>query len=190
MSTLDPQHPQRLVTSHADQWPLEPMSPFARPSKTQRKSQLDAIKRLGEELVALTPGRLARLDLPDFLRKAVEEAQAMEAFGARKRQILTIGRMMEDLDIEAIRADLATVDQKPVAKAEEAPVDAEHAAIVERLVTEGDPAVFALEDRLDHEALSGLRQATRAARKKLAAGADPTKTRRELAQRLSGILPR
>ena len=190
MSILDPQQTPRLVTSQPDTWPNDPVSPVGRPSKTLRKSQLDAIKRFGEELVAMSPGRLARLELPDFLRKAIEEAQSTHAFGARKRQLQSIGRMMEDLDIEAIRADLVVVDRKHVPVAQTEALEPQTALVVDGLLSEGDTAVFALSERYDHDALSTLRQATRAARKKLATGADRTKTRRELADALARLTPR
>lgn len=69
-----------------------------RPSKTQRKREVEAMQALGTALVKLTPKQLAGLDLPVALRKAVEEAQQMPQHGARRRQLQYIGRVMREID--------------------------------------------------------------------------------------------
>jgi hypothetical protein len=82
---------------------------------------------------------------------------------------------------------MATVDRKATPPAAPAPLDGATADLVERLMNEGDPAVFALKERFSHEALSQLRQKARVARKKIAAGADAAATRRELAESLARL---
>jgi ribosome-associated protein len=69
-----------------------------KPSKSQRKRDALALQALGAQLVALSPTRLARLDLPDELREAVLAAQGMRSHGARARQMQYIGRLMRQLD--------------------------------------------------------------------------------------------
>jgi ribosome-associated protein len=80
-------------------------------SKTQRKADMHALQRLGEALIALDPRRFAELSaevaFPDRLADAVAEARAITAWGARRRQIQFVGRLMRDVDPEPIRRRLA-----------------------------------------------------------------------------------
>lgn len=65
-----------------------------------------ALQDLGEALVALSPERLARIEMPDSLRDAVRDAQRFTKHEARRRQMQYIGRVMRDLDPEPIREAL------------------------------------------------------------------------------------
>ena len=77
-------------------------------SKTQRKRVMEELQETGEALVALSADRLKRVDLPDDLREALTMAQRMTRQDeARRRQMQYIGRLMREVDIEAIRAALA-----------------------------------------------------------------------------------
>ena len=56
-------------------------------SKTRRKREMQELQDLGEELFALTPDKLAGLDLPTRLLDAVLDARRISKFGALRRQI-------------------------------------------------------------------------------------------------------
>lgn len=75
-------------------------------SKTRRKREMHALQDMGEELVALSETRLAELDLPDRLRNAVLEAKRINKFGALRRQMQFIGKLMREVDAEPIAAKL------------------------------------------------------------------------------------
>lgn len=79
------------------------------PSKSQRKRDSTALQDLGEALVALPPERLAAIDLPDSLREAIQEAQRISKFGALRRQLQYVGRLMRDVDPAPIRAALDAI---------------------------------------------------------------------------------
>ena len=77
------------------------------PSRTKRKHDDQALQDLGEELVAVGEDKLAELGLPERLRDAVMQARAISKFGALRRQMQYIGRLMrEEGDSETIRARL------------------------------------------------------------------------------------
>lgn len=76
------------------------------PSKSQLKRESTALQDLGEALVALPADRLKRLDLPDNLRIAVNEARRITAHGALRRQYQYIGKVMRNIDPAPIRAQL------------------------------------------------------------------------------------
>jgi ribosome-associated protein len=69
-----------------------------RVSKTRLKREMHARQEIGEALVALPEPRLAELDLPERLRDAVLEARRISKFGALRRQLQYIGRLMRDVD--------------------------------------------------------------------------------------------
>jgi len=77
-----------------------------RPSRTQRKREVERITGLGEELTRLPPGALARLGLDESLTTAIE-ACALLKRSARNRQIKLIGKLLRSRDHEAIREALA-----------------------------------------------------------------------------------
>ena len=77
------------------------------PSKTKIKKQMHELQDLGEELVGLSKEHLAKVEIPDSLRLAVRDVKKMKSFGAIKRQMQYIGKLMRDVDPEPIRAKLA-----------------------------------------------------------------------------------
>lgn len=86
---------------------VEDPQEYSGPSRTQRKNDDRALQVLGEELVAISADKLAEMDLPDRLKDAVIEARGISKFGALRRQMQYIGRLMrEDADAETIRARL------------------------------------------------------------------------------------
>lgn len=81
-----------------------------RPSKSRRKRDMHALQEMGTELVALSPERLARIDMPEALRGAIHEAQRLTRHEARRRQLQYIGRLMRDADPAPIREALDSVN--------------------------------------------------------------------------------
>ena len=85
---------------------LEDFAEQERPSKSQRKRDMHDLQDLGSALVELSAERLARIDMPDLLRSAVQEAQRITRHEARRRQMQYIGRLMRDTDAAPIREAL------------------------------------------------------------------------------------
>jgi ribosome-associated protein len=77
-------------------------------SKTRRKQASLALQDLGQELTRLTEEQLTALDLPERLLDAVLAARRISKFGALRRQLQYIGRLMHEVDAEAIAARLRT----------------------------------------------------------------------------------
>ncbi len=75
-------------------------------SKTRRKRQMQALQDIGATLTRLPAVQLARLDLPEELREAVDECRRMTKHEAVRRQLQYIGRVMRDLDAGPIAAQL------------------------------------------------------------------------------------
>ena len=78
-------------------------------SKTRRKKQMHALQDVGSRLVALSADELARIDMPESLREAVEDARRFTRHEARRRQLQYIGRLMRDIDAAPIAEQLAAM---------------------------------------------------------------------------------
>ncbi len=75
-------------------------------SKTKAKQQMHDLQDIGKDLVALGKEQLAQLDLPEALRDAIHEIHRINKFGAQRRQMQYIGRLMRDVDPAPIVAKL------------------------------------------------------------------------------------
>lgn len=76
------------------------------PSKTKIKKQMHELRDLGKELTELSKDQLAQLDIPESLRDAIREMKTINKFGAQRRQIQYIGKLMREVDPVPILAKL------------------------------------------------------------------------------------
>ncbi len=72
-------------------------------SKTQIKREMEALQELGKKLIGQKPELLAKLPLSDELHRALEEAGRIRQNEAKRRHLQFIGKLMRDVDTEAIR---------------------------------------------------------------------------------------
>jgi len=72
------------------------------PSRTVRKKASEDLQSLGEELLSLRAGPLDELQLPEKLRDAIGEAQRLTNFGAKRRLLQFIGKLMRGLEPEVL----------------------------------------------------------------------------------------
>ena len=75
---------------------------YDRPSKSQRKRDCDELQSLGKDLTGLTDEQLSLSDLPEDTALAIRDFRAMKSFGAQRRQLQLIGKLMRQLDAEAV----------------------------------------------------------------------------------------
>ncbi len=78
------------------------------PSKTKIKQQMHDLQGIGEQLVELGNDRLKELNLPERLHDAVCEMKRINKFGAQRRQMQFIGKLMREVDAAPIIAKLET----------------------------------------------------------------------------------
>ena len=69
-------------------------------SKSQRKRDLEDLKKLGWRLLEFSDDALRQLALPETLLDALRTAQRIKSHGARKRQMQFIGKLMRDIDAD------------------------------------------------------------------------------------------
>jgi ribosome-associated protein len=84
-------------------------------SKSQRKREANELLDLGKLLINMPDSRLARMPLDDELRREIDFARNIRAHGARKRQMMTVGKKLRLRDVDELLAavhDLGDKDRK------------------------------------------------------------------------------
>jgi ribosome-associated protein len=143
------------------------------PSRTERKGErkreAEALKKLGDALVALSDEWLREIPLSPKLDEAVRLAQRITAHGGRRRQLQLIGKLLRHEDPEPIREALGRLESSSAAA-----IAQHHAAERwrDRLLAEADAVTEFLNDYPGADA-QRLRQLVRTAQTEQAAGKPP-----------------
>ncbi|MGH8283993.1 MAG: ribosome biogenesis factor YjgA, partial [Gammaproteobacteria bacterium] len=146
----------------------------AGPSRSQLKREVEALQKLGEELVKLPESQLVALSLPDTLRDAVHMARRINSHGALKRQRQYIGRLMREIDPAPIRTKLdALRSADKAAKSRFKQTERWR----DRLIAEGDTALAEFLNQYPQAERQQLRQLMRAAAQEAASGQSPRQAR-------------
>lgn len=103
------------------------------PSKTEQKKAMERLQALGERLGALRSERLRKMPISETLYNALEELKRLKAHEAVRRHKQYIGKLMRDENEEAILNALNPLTN-PV-------LNRQMELLVERLLTQGDPAI-------------------------------------------------
>jgi ribosome-associated protein len=81
-------------------------------SKSQRKRDAQELLELAKNLVAMPDAMLKRMPMEQELRDEIEFARSIKAHGARKRQLMTVGKMLRQRDNQALLDAVDDVGQK------------------------------------------------------------------------------
>ncbi len=151
-------------------------------SKTEMKEDMEALQKLGEELVGLKPSVLEKFPLPEDLAEAIKDAQRFKN-EAKRRQLQYIGKLMRQIEPEPIQAALDKVRNKHAqASAELHKLE----ALRDRLVEEGDSAIEEVLEKFPSADRQRLRQLVRQANKEKKQS-KPPKAYREIFQTLKEL---
>jgi ribosome-associated protein len=154
------------------------------PSKTKIKKQMHELRDLGKELTELGKDQIAQLDIPENLRDALREMKSINKFGAQRRQIQYIGKLMREIDPAPILAKLDAWKGK----------SQHHVAYMHQLerwrdrLLESDAALTELLSAHPQADAQRLRSLIRNAQKEIEAQ-KPPKNYREIFQVLREIIP-
>lgn len=155
------------------------------PSKTKVKKQMHDLQDLGKQLTELPKEKWRELDLPESLLEALTEYKRITKFGAQKRQLQYIGKLMREVETAPILAKLDAWNG----------TSREHTAWlhqVEQLrdrLLEDNAALTGLLAQYPHADGQRLRALIRNALKEKELG-KPPKSYREIFQLLREIIPR
>ncbi|CAM3019388.1 ribosome biogenesis factor YjgA [Vibrio rarus] len=151
-------------------------------SKTEMKQDMEALQKLGEELVELKPAVLDKFPLPEDLADAIKDAQRFKN-EAKRRQLQYIGKVMRQIDIEPLQAAIDKYRNKhSQASAELHKLE----LLRDRVVAEGDAAITEVLSQFPTADRQRLRQLARQANKEKTAN-KPPKAYREIFQILKEL---
>lgn len=134
------------------------------PSKTEQKKAMERLQTLGERLAELSSNRLKKMPISETLYEALEELKRLKAHEAVRRHKQYIGKLMRDENEEAILNALNPLANPTVNRQME--------LLVERLITQGDPAINDTVRQYPAAERHTLRQHVRAALKEVATQAE------------------
>ena len=81
-------------------------------SKSQRKRDANELLDLAKYLIAMPESTFKKLPMDQDLRDEVEFARSIKAYGARKRQLMTVGKMLRRRDNEELLDAVNNMSQK------------------------------------------------------------------------------
>ena len=80
-------------------------------SKSQRKREANALLQLARQLADMPASLLSSLPLDAELRAEIEFARNIRARGARKRQVMTVAKMLRQRDNQELLDAIEQIDQ-------------------------------------------------------------------------------
>ncbi len=125
-------------------------------SKSQRKRDMDELKKLGIELLEFSDDALRQLIMSDVLLEALRTARRITSNSARKRQMQYIGKLLKDVDAAPLHEAVAVRNHQHATHTREFH---QIEALRDKLIRDGDnalPEVLALFPRCDRQYLRKL----------------------------------
>jgi len=144
-------------------------------SKSQRKREAHELLEVAKNLISMPESRLKRMPLDDDLRKEIEFARSIRSHGARKRQLMTVGKMLRKRETDQLLEALQDIDEKNRRfNARQHHIEAWR----DRLIEGSDQALFELLEQTPAANAQTLRQLIRNAAKEAKLNKPPTAARK------------
>ena len=144
-------------------------------SKSQRKRDADELLDLAKELVSMQESRLKKLPMEQGLRDEVDFARSIRAHGAKKRQLMTVGKMLRKRDNDELLDAVYNFDKR------NRQINARFHHIEawrDRLIEGNDQDLSGLLEQLKTTNAQTLRQLIRNAKREMKLGKPPTSSRK------------
>ena len=144
-------------------------------SKSQRKRDADELLDLAKQLLSMPESRLKRMPLDEDLREAVIFGRELRPHGARKRQLMTIGKMLRQRESEALSDAISGQNLQ------DRKLNAQHHLVEawrDRLIDADSSSLTTLLEQYPDINAQSLRQLIRNARKEVKLNKPPTAARK------------
>lgn len=148
-------------------------------SKSEIKRDAEHLKKIGAELIELTPQNLEKIPLDDKLKEAIRQAQSFK-MEARRRQIQFIGKLLRNQDPKPIQEALDKVKNR---HNQQQALLHKLELVRDQLIAMGDPSLDNLLNEYPHLNRQHLRNLIRGTIKERE-GNKPAKNYREIYQYL------
>lgn len=147
----------------------------ARPSKSERKREMQALQELGAAIVKLSDGELATIPLEGALAEAITVARRIASHEGLRRQLQFIGKLMRESDTAAIAAAYEELQNgRQLLNQRFHQLE----QLRDRLIAEGPPAMAAVTDDYPEADRQHLRQLIAAAVKEKEQNKPPAAARK------------
>lgn len=157
------------------------------PSRSQQRREALAVLALAGQLMELPPSRLAKLDMPEDVRREIDITRRITSHGARKRQLAFLAKVMrrygED-EFAAVRAELGENREK---QRQENAVMHRLESMRDRLIAEDENALSELINEHPQVDRQHLRSLVRQARIEKETPNKPPRAYREIFQLLKEL---
>ena len=157
------------------------------PSRTQQRREALAVLVLAQQLVDLQPTRLAKLALPDDVRREIEITRRTPSHGAKKRQLAFLAKVMRRFDDDAFAAVRAELGENREKQRQETAAMHRLESMRDRLIAEDESALSELIAEHPQVDRQRLRSLIRQARIEKDTPNKPPKTYREIFQLLKEL---
>jgi ribosome-associated protein len=157
------------------------------PSRTQQRREALAVLVLAQQLVELPPSRLAKLALPEDVRREIDITRRISSHGAKKRQLAFLAKVMRrygEEDFAAVHAELGENRDK---QRQETAAMHRLEAMRDRLVAEDEAALSELIAEHPQVDRQHLRSLVRQARIEKDTPNKPPRAYREIFQLLKDL---
>lgn len=144
-------------------------------SKSQRKREAQELVNLAKEIIAMPENSFKKLPLDEDLRSAIEFARSIRSHGARKRQLMTVGKMLRMRDNADLQDAVYNIDLK------NRQANARFHLIEtwrDRLIEGSDQVLSELLEQAPAANVQAFRQMIRNAKKEAALGKPPSSSRK------------
>jgi len=157
------------------------------PSRTQQRREALAVLTLASQLIELQPSRLAKLDLPEDVRREIDITRRMTAHGAKKRQLAFLAKVMRRFNDEAFAAVRAELGENRNKQRQETAAMHRLESMRDRLITEDENALSELITEHPQVDRQHLRSLIRQARMEKDTPNKPPKAYRDIFQLLKEL---
>ena len=144
-------------------------------SKSQRKREAHALLELARQLAAMPANLLASLPIDEELGAEIDFARSIRAHGARKRQVMTVAKLLRQRDNQELLDAIEQVNQNN--RRESARFHLIE-AWRDRLIDGSDAELTVLLEQTDSSQVQTLRQLIRNAKKEVRLKKPPTSARK------------
>ena len=144
-------------------------------SKSQRKREAHELLDLAKNLISMPEARLNGLPLDAGLRDEIDFARSIRSHGARKRQLMTVAKMLRKRENEELLDAVNNIDLK------NRQMNARFHQLEawrDRLIEDSDKALSELLEKYPDINVQTLRQLIRNAKKEVKLGKPPTAARK------------
>lgn len=144
-------------------------------SKSQRKREANELLDLAKNLITMPESRLKNIPMDQELRDEVAFARSIKAHGAKKRQLMTVGKMLRRRDNQELLDAVNNFDQKN----RQSNARFHHIETWrDRLLEGSDQVLSGLLEKAPDANVQSLRQLIRNAKKEATLGKPPASSRK------------